>query len=87
MTEDEFASWRDWLVKEGGDPPARGALRDAAARLASCQHYTYTADDVRRMVEAKRVALGAANPVAERVRLQALYDAAVNEGRAEDAEG
>ena len=84
MSEKEFASWRECLAKDGDPPPSRQALREAEGRLQACASYVYTDGDVRRMVEAKRAARGAANPVAERARLEALRDAAAQEGRQEE---
>ena len=86
LTEEEFESWGRQLGRDAKRPWPRSAARAAAAAISSGAAYTYTADDVKAMVEAKRAAGGGPrNRAVERTRLVTLHAAAVEAGEAGEA--
>ena len=86
MSEEEWESHGRQLKRDGRRPWARSAARDAAAAIAAGAAYTYTADDVKAMVAARRAAGGGPrNRAVERTRLATLHAAAVQAGETAEA--
>ncbi|CAL8470100.1 g9642 [Coccomyxa elongata] len=84
----EEHEWRKWCrqcQKDNRPQLSMGDVHSAVARFKQALSYTYTAQDVQRMLDEKRARGSMRNSAAEKARLERLREAAVDKEDMEEA--
>ncbi|CAD7701818.1 unnamed protein product [Ostreobium quekettii] len=86
-TEEDFLRWQACCERDGRPPVSRRHVQQAREKISKATQFTYTAEDVRKMVEEKR-AKGQVimNRTAEKANLQRKRDFAAEQSDWEEVE-